>query len=424
MLKNIFFFIFLSLILNSCANNGFFDSDKAPHPGKREIIFITRSDQKRPTANANLSRLSKPMKVNSWPNSNNFQSSLLQNLDYNDEFELSMVVNAGWNKDDNSLPPVVEQEFIYLFHGKVLSKYDLKTLEQIWSNNNLPNIETIGGSLVVRDGYVFLADGTGILRCFSTNTGDLIWEYQAANAIRATPFIKDGTIYFITIDNSVYAINIKSGTHQWVVLSSSQTVINSPVGNSITLAGNMVITSLTNGNIEFLDISSGEKITELAPTFTGDYLSNIAGGFTQPLLVNNGNLYFIDDRYQMNIFDPEAGEFKVRTSIPQAKYFWATNDYTYILSSNNMISALNNGDGNVVWQTDINLAKDDMLYPPMIINSKLILFSKRGLVYIYNLKNGDQQDILSLGKELLTAPIIVQNKLITIIGGGKLSVWN
>ena len=424
MLKNLLLLSLTVFLISSCANGGLFESDKAPHPGKREPVFVSSNELKSKSSTVNTSSLAKPTSIKSWPVSNNFQSLSIQNIKFNDNFDLIKQVNVSWNKENNSLPPIIDQGAIFVFHGNLLSKYNLETLELIWTNSNIPNSEAIGGSLTIKDKKLFLADGTNSFRCFSADTGELIWQYTCANAIRATPFIKDGIIYVITIDNSVYAIHTKSGTHQWVVLSSSQAVINSPVGNSITASGNVVIVGQTNGNIEFLDINSGEKLTELAPSFSGDFLSNLAGGFTQPLLVKDPNLYFIDDRHQMTIFNSQTGEFQTRTSIPQANYFWVNAGYSFVLSSNNIISALDNQSGNIIWQREVELSKDDKFYPPMIINSQLMLFSKLGLVHTHDLKTGNKIDIFSLGQTILTAPVVADDKLVAISGNGKLSVWN
>ncbi len=426
MLKNLLCLILLSLIISGCADGGFLTSEKEPHAGKREAIFIDDAfmNQTKHSGVIKAADIKKPISLASWPHSHNFQAEGVQNIKYQDQFELSKQVNISWNKENNSLQPVIYNGFVFVFHSGVLSKYNLETLDNIWSNDKISYAESIGGSLSVDTQYLLLADGTNKIRCFSVENGELLWVYEAANAIRARPFIKGGIVYFIAIDNAIYAVNLKSGTHKWVVLSSAQNVINSPVGNSVTGLGDMLIASHTNGYIYFLDINNGEKVTEIAPSFSGDYLSHVASGFNQPLITMNNNLYFIDERHQMTIVNSSTGEFKISTSVPRAKYFWVNGDYTYILSSNNVIWALNNENGKIIWHTNLDVRNGDMLYAPMIINSKLMIFSKMGLVYIYNLTNGEQIDILSLGNTVLSAPIISSDKIVTITGGGKLSVWN
>lgn len=78
--------------------------------------------------------------------------------------------------------------------------------EVLWSSNEyLPEV----ASPVAMDGLLFIATSYGVIGCFDTDSGELLWEYEADAGFYASPIIAEGKVYFMDMDGVMHILAIE-----------------------------------------------------------------------------------------------------------------------------------------------------------------------------------------------------------------------
>ncbi len=77
-------------------------------------------------------------------------------------------------------------------------------LSVIWETNEyLPEV----ASPVAMDGMLFLGTSYGVIACFDTTNGEILWEYECDQGIYSSPVIADGKVYFLDMDGIMHIFN-------------------------------------------------------------------------------------------------------------------------------------------------------------------------------------------------------------------------
>jgi outer membrane protein assembly factor BamB len=86
------------------------------------------------------------------------------------------------------------------------------TAEKLWETNEyLPEV----ASPVAAEQVVYVGTSYGVIACYSTDDGSLLWEYEADNGFYASPVIAGGNVYFLDMDGKMHIF--KTGTEKELV---------------------------------------------------------------------------------------------------------------------------------------------------------------------------------------------------------------
>ena len=75
-------------------------------------------------------------------------------------------------------------------------KGDITETAKIWQNFDVDR--SFSSAAVTKDGLVFIADYTGILRCLDADTGKEFWSHDLKGKVFCSPFCADGKVYIGT----------------------------------------------------------------------------------------------------------------------------------------------------------------------------------------------------------------------------------
>ncbi len=75
-------------------------------------------------------------------------------------------------------------------------KGDITATAKLWQNFDVDR--SFSSAAVTKDGLVFIADYTGILRCLNADTGQEFWSHDLKGKVFCSPFCADGKVYIGT----------------------------------------------------------------------------------------------------------------------------------------------------------------------------------------------------------------------------------
>lgn len=99
---------------------------------------------------------------------------------------------------------------------------DVKTGEHLWHQKT----EWVNTTPAVVDGTVYFGSWDNNLYAFDATDGTEIWSFETGDVINSSPTVVENTVYFGSNDHKVYALNATDGVELWFFKA----------GNSITTA--------------------------------------------------------------------------------------------------------------------------------------------------------------------------------------------
>lgn len=249
--------------------------------------------------------------------------------------------------------PVVQDNIVYIgiqTPENTFYALDAATGEHLWGVE-MPDVQSsaaIGGSRVVT------GDEHGLVSCFTTQTGDLKWTFQADDAIRAPVVIDRDLVCVGSLDNRLYVLNLADGMLRWSYETEGSIYSAPAVTDSL------------------IYISSYDKTV-------------------RALARQNGEL-----RWRVDLGDRI---FSTPTVFDEALYVGCNDGAVY---------AFNRFTGMLLWSFQTG---GIITSSPAVTATHLFIGSYDHHLYVLDRQRGELMDSITLGGPIEASPVIIQNRL-------------
>ena len=259
-----------------------------------------------------------------------------------------------------------------------ISKYyavDINNGELLWSfYNNAPFISDIK----IKNDKIFVFDSNNVLKCFSLKNGTLIWEFR-----------------------------------------SDTTTIKSSKKISIAIEGNKVLFNNSIGDINAVDIDTGNLIW-ITPTanklnLIQPYLLKISD-----LVIHDSSVLFSNNNNEFYSIDINTGFVnwvqKINTYIRPA----IVNDLIFTVTLEGFLFVIDNPTGNIIRVTDVfdqfKIKKRNKIKPVgfSISETDIFLSTNQGNLLIIDILTGKTKSTLKINKSKISRPFFLNNNLYLI----------
>lgn len=176
-------------------------------------------------------------------------------------------LNSGkiiWKFDtrmDNLAPPSIEGNKVFFLSGNnIVHALNKNTGKSLWRYNRLSTspISLRGGSKpAFKNNKLYIGFADGFIVALNASDGSLVWERQLNTKpkfkdVDGSPVISDNKIFVSSFDDALYALSLTDGQIIWRVDEGSST--------PVSLEGDKIFYTTSNGKILALDLKSGKKI--------------------------------------------------------------------------------------------------------------------------------------------------------------------
>ena len=342
-----------------------------------------------------------------------------------------------------------------IYKSKKLSKYKINE-DFLFEKNN-----------------VILSDVKGNIIIFSVNDGKVISKFNFYKKkykkikIKLNLIVENNIIY--TSDNIgyLYAYDYKKKKILW---AKNYKI---PFRSNFKIFENKLITSNQNNNLFFFNKLNGDTL-KLIPTeetvLKNKFINNLAINNKQTFFLNTfGSMYSLDSKTMTinwflnlnksidinpsNLFNGDSiviSENKIIVPSNQSTYILDVNtgrtffklNFTplvkpvimnnnlFLITKNNLLTATDLDDGNIIYSYDINEKIAEFLNTKkklvqikhlMIINDQIFIFLKNSYILKLNI-NGNLEEINKLPSKLNTNPIFINKSILYLDYKNKLSI--
>ena len=333
--------------------------------------------------------LSQAREVNYWSQSGQNPQNNLSHIYSDLKFENKKKILKDSNSATNTIQPIYFEGNLCNVSTKgflrcldtnteeILFEVDLKTEFE-------ENYDIIRGGLAYFDDQIVLADGYGQVKVLSGIDGSIIWENNINLPILSAPIIYRGYIYFITLNNKIYAMDFTTGEVKW----SFQTIFDDKKSlfTGVPAAiDNIIIAPFSNGEIIAFIYDTGSilwsenvsKVSSLSNFDIKDIAANpVISDDKIYTLSNNGRLVAT---YMIN------GSLAWSLEISGANSPSVSNMQLYVIDNESRLFCINKMSGEIYWITQLEenkngkkSGKSNDWKGPYLINGLLYTLSTHG----------------------------------------------
>lgn len=303
--------------------------------------------------------------------------------------------NLGFRKI-NRMQPLIYNNLVIQSNGlDGITAFD-KFNGQIRWKTSIKNGSEAGAAII--NDRLFLGGSDGLFYSLNANTGEVIWTFPTQLEIISEPLVDSGVVYFLTGNNSMYALDAATGKQVWLYTRQDSSNISIRGGAKPTLRNGTLYVGFSDGFLVALLSQNGaikwEKQLNKNKKFK-DLDSNP--------IIENEYLYVMgfDDK----VYCLRAATGDQVWKFDQGGYGqgFIVGDRYYFASTEEKFVALNKMTGEVIWTVAIKegIATSAAAYKGMIIFGE-----SQGKLNFVDSTNGKIMKTYDPGRGLMSQPVV------------------
>ena len=317
---------------------------------------------------------------------------------------------------------------IYFFNSKGTVIKFSKNLEVIWEKNIYSKKEKKLNpllNLAIEKNTLILTDNLSNYYALNVLNGDLLWRKTNSAAFNSEIKIAKNKIFTVDYDNILKCFSIENGNLLWEY-QTENTLIKSTKKTSLVLNENKVIFLNHTGDLNTLD-QNGNLIWQ-TPTSKSIIYEDSFTNIYSDIVLDNNTIYFSNNKNEFFAVSLDTGSVKWRKKINSSIRPTITKDLIITISDNGFLIILDKKNGKLVRSTNIKtkIKKkkwDDLVNNGFLVGKNKIYLSTNGKLNIIDLSDGLSKKIVDLDKKFIARPHIYE-KSMYILSSNQIIKYN
>ena len=415
-----YFYLVIFLFLLNCSlnpNSKFWTNEKKILVDKSSTIVIANNEKQ------SLSEFNQNFKISIPKNLRKDSNQQLNNdgfIDFDVNLEKMSKYNFKTIKSFSNFEPEILIDDNHLFYfdsnGSII-KFDNNS-NIVWKQNyyskqdkKLQPILFFGKS----GEDLFIADSLANYYVINKNTGKLKWKKKHSSSFNSQIKTFEDKALVIDMENKLRCFSLETGDLLWSV-KTQQSLLRSQKKQSLILNNQNVFFSNSIGDVTAVDISSGKVIwqtpTQSNVTFTNTYflkLSDIVSDKDAIFVSNNNNQFFSIDLLSGAVNWKQEFSSELRPAI--------IGDYLVTISDNGLLVTMNKESGQIIRINDlfknIKEKRKKNFQPIGFVVGKFYIYvsTNNGRVLVVNFREGKIEKTLKLDNKKLQRPVYFNKSL-------------
>ncbi len=262
---------------------------------------------------------------------------------------------------------------------------------------------------------IFVADSVANYYVINKNTGELKWKKKHSSSFNSQIKIFENKALIIDMENNLRCFSLQTGDLLWSV-KTQQSLLRSQKKQSLILNNDNAFFSNSIGDVTAVNISSGKVIwqtpTQSNVSFGSTFflkLSDIVSDKESIFVSNNNNQFFSIDLLSGIINWKQDFSSELRPAI--------IGDYLVTISDNGLLVVMNKETGQIIRINDlfknINEKRKKNYLPTGFLVGKFYIYvsTNNGRILVVNFKEGKIEKTLKLDNNKLQRPVYFNKSL-------------
>lgn len=431
-LRSIAVLLVLSMGLSACSTvSGWFDEDKEKTKIEGERIAIL-SEKRGLEAPENPTPIELPeaslpnVWLQAFSNARHVAGAIGISGDFSEKATATVGDGEDWAYRLVPAPVIAGNKVFAIDAEGVVSAHSTNDVSHIvWKKDIYDGDDSLmsAGLAIAQDQLIVaLSDGTVV--ALNYPTGHELWRRQLGTPIRSAPAIDNNTVYLVSADNQLVAMDAATGSTLWQHRGILENA--SLLGTVVpAAAGGVVIAAYTSGEVFALSGSSGKPIwsdslvlpqrTAALSAFSGIGGSPVISGSLVYTLSQNGLAAANDVRTGIRAWERPITSYNTP---------WVAGDDMFVLTDGSVV-AIHAIDGQIAWKSDLPADddKDTVWSGPVLIGKEIYVFSSAGTAYALDAATGKQVAQKDFISSVVSTPAFAQGKMFVVDESSTLHVF-
>jgi outer membrane protein assembly factor BamB len=264
---------------------------------------------------------------------------------------------------------------------------------------------------------------------------DTLWTFKAGDAFEGAAAVADGVVFAASMDENVYALDLKTGKGKWVFKGG-------PFKASPSVKDGRVTVGDLDGNVYCLDAAKGEKKWVFAAnaevgganflgtdTLVGSHDENLYcldkdgkprwkfktdGPIYGSVAIAEGKTFLVGCDSQMHVLDVAKG--KQESSVDLESQSGATaaivGDRLYVGTMRNEVRAIDWKKGETVWTYKGKRGGQGFFSSPAVTDKVVVIGGRDKLVHCIDRKTGVAAWTFATGDKVDSSPVVVGDRVV------------
>jgi outer membrane protein assembly factor BamB len=312
--------------------------------------------------------------------------------------------------------------------------FDAQTGARIWTRNaalenNLRN-SAFGGGVSFDSGKLYGTNGAGEVIAMDAATGNELWKVTPSGPLRGSPTVAFGSVYVMTQDNQIFALDANDGSLQWQESASSTQagvfgVAAPAVGQGTVIAG------YSSGELVAYRYENGRSLwaDALARTSISTQVGTLTDIDADPI-IDNGRVYALGQGGRMAAYELVTGQRIWELNLAGISTPAIAGEWIFTLTDDARLLAIARSTGKVRWLTqlaeyrNVEKKKDPIFWTgPVLAGNSLWLVNSRGELWRVSTGEGSAQLYQELGEPVSLPPVVANETLYILDDSGRIHAF-
>ena len=289
---------------------------------------------------------------------------------------------------------------------------------------------TFGGGASYDQGRVYATNGVGDVVALDAQTGSQIWKVKPSGPLRGAPTIAFGSVFVMTQDNQIFALNSSNGETQWQESASATQAGVFGVAAPAAAQGS-VVAGYSSGELVAYRYENGRVLwaDALARTNISTQVGSLTDIDADPI-VTQGRVYALGQGGRMAAYELVTGQRIWELNLAGISTPAIAGEWIFTLTDDARLLAIARASGKVRWLTQLPHYRDEedregeiFWMGPVLAGDSLWTVSSEGEIWRISTGEGSAAMFADLNEEVSLAPIVANNTLYVFDDGGRISAF-
>ena len=312
--------------------------------------------------------------------------------------------------------------------------FNIQNGQEIWSHQvrgeGSPSEALFGGGVTYDGGRVYATNGAGDIAALDAATGNQVWMVKPGGPLRGAPTVAGDTVYVLSQDSQLYALNAQNGETRWSGAGSFE--LAGVFGSAApAFAQSTLVAGFASGELTAYRYENGQVVWQDALARTG--ISTSVGQLSDidaDPVIDNGRVFAIGQGGRMVAVELITGQRAWEINIGGLSTPWVAGDWIFVVTNRAQLLAVARSSGRIRWISQLpryhNAEKrTGPIYwrGPILAGNRLILTGSNGDIILASPVDGTIQTTWRHRTAMSLPPIVSNNTLLVLDNDGRLTAW-
>ena len=344
---------------------------------------------------------------------------------------------AGGNKVVRlAAAPVIAGGKLYVMDiDATVTAFDANSGAKLWAvqfgdADKSDRSSLFGGGVSIDGDTLYVTNGLGDAGALKASDGSTVWRVKLGAPLRGAPTFALGSVYVISQDNQLFALNAADGKTQWTSAAAVQ-LANVFGAAAPSVAQGTVVAGFSSGDLNAYRYENGRTLWNDALSRTS--INTSVGSLTDVdagAVIDQGRVFALGQGGRMVALELVTGQRAWELNIAGISTPSVVGDWVFVVTDESKLLCISRGTGKVKWATQLqrttgkkNKGRPFSWAGPVLAGGNLWLVNTEGQMQSVSPETGAAGGIIELKAPASLAPVVANSTMYVLTNDGRILAY-